>query len=117
MNQTALSNLAPESILVGTLVLLGTLLFFVFITVWIVIDSRHKTAQARDREESRREIAAYVAEGSMTAEDAARLLNAGGSIGRRIVEELGELKTIGDPRLRRAARDRVADQVLKPETT
>lgn len=36
--------------------------------------SVHKT---RSREESRREIAAYVAEGSMTPDDAQRLLEAG----------------------------------------
>jgi hypothetical protein len=36
--------------------------------------SVHKT---RAREESRREIAAYVAEGSMSPEDAARLIEAG----------------------------------------
>lgn len=33
----------------------------------------------RAREEARREIAAYVAEGSMTPEDAERILNAGKS--------------------------------------
>ncbi len=32
----------------------------------------------KERENSRREIAAYVAEGSMTAEEGERLLNAGG---------------------------------------
>ncbi len=31
----------------------------------------------REREQSRREIAAYVAEGTMSAEDGAKLLNAG----------------------------------------
>jgi D-arabinose 1-dehydrogenase-like Zn-dependent alcohol dehydrogenase len=35
---------------------------------------------ARAREQSRREIAAYVAEGSISAEDAARLLEAGRSV-------------------------------------
>jgi hypothetical protein len=117
MNQTALSNLAPENVLIGALILLGAVIFFGFITAWVVIDARVKTARTREREESRREIAAYVAEGSITPEDAAKLLGAGGSIGQRIVEELGELKKIGDPRLRRSTRDRVVDQVLKPETT
>jgi len=34
----------------------------------------HRTMVTRQREMSRREIAAYVAEGSMSADDAARLL-------------------------------------------
>lgn len=47
---------------------------------WIIyslIDAVRTTRQAKYREESRREIAAYVAEGSMSAEDAAKLLEAG----------------------------------------
>lgn len=36
-----------------------------------------RTARTRQTEESRREIAAYVAEGSMTADEGERLLNAG----------------------------------------
>lgn len=35
--------------------------------------------KSRQREQTRREIAAYVAEGSMTVDDAERLLNAGAS--------------------------------------
>ncbi len=38
-----------------------------------------KTRVERYREESRREIAAYVAEGSITPDDGAKLLNAGKS--------------------------------------
>lgn len=37
-----------------------------------------KRATAREREQTRREIAAYVAEGSMTPEEGERLLRAGG---------------------------------------
>jgi hypothetical protein len=50
------------------------------IGAWILytfIDAVRTTRQAKYREESRREIAAYVAEGSMSAEDAAKLLEAG----------------------------------------
>ncbi len=36
-----------------------------------------KTLSIRERERSRREIAAYVAEGSMTPEEGARLIEAG----------------------------------------
>lgn len=40
----------------------------------IVSGGIHRTTRARQREQSRREIAAYVAEGSMTADDAAKLM-------------------------------------------
>lgn len=35
------------------------------------------TGETKEREKSRREIAAYIAEGSMTPEDGERILNAG----------------------------------------
>jgi len=51
---------------------------------WVIIEAiqeqarlRAKVEQARAREETRREVAAYVAEGSMTPEDAATILTAG----------------------------------------
>ena len=47
-----------------------------------------RSAQTRAREESRREIAAYVAEGTISPDDAAKLLAAGGSIGDRIKEKI-----------------------------
>ncbi|GAB4384712.1 MAG: hypothetical protein Kow0022_08110 [Phycisphaerales bacterium] len=37
----------------------------------------HSASRTRELEESRRELAAYVAEGSMTPDDAERILNAG----------------------------------------
>ncbi len=43
--------------------------------------TRH--ARVKEREKSRREIAAYVAEGSMTPEEGERLLNAGKSLDGR----------------------------------
>ena len=43
--------------------------------VGITTGSWKRTRIAQAREESRREIAAYVAEGSMTAEDGAKLLD------------------------------------------
>jgi hypothetical protein len=42
-----------------------------------VAESIRKYGESREREASRREIAAYVAEGSMTPEDGERLLRAG----------------------------------------
>jgi hypothetical protein len=45
--------------------------------------------RSRHQEESRREIAAYVAEGSISPDDAAKILAAGGSIKDRVVRRLG----------------------------
>jgi len=47
--------------------------------VSMLTKSSRMKAQINAREESRREIAAYVAEGSMSADDAAKLLAAGGT--------------------------------------
>ena len=44
--------------------------------VWIVIAAISETINAANRERSRREIAAYIAEGSMTPEQGERLLKA-----------------------------------------
>lgn len=45
--------------------------------VAIVADVLGKNARHRQTEESRREIAAYIAEGSMTPQDGERILKAG----------------------------------------
>lgn len=45
--------------------------------VSIIAKSIRKSAEIRHREESRREIAAYVAEGSISPDDAYKLLSAG----------------------------------------
>lgn len=45
--------------------------------VWILMATIHAMAKSRDRERSRREIAAYVAEGSMSADEGERLMKAG----------------------------------------
>ena len=45
----------------------------------IVAGTINSISSRKQREESRREIAAYVAEGSMTPEDAERILKAGKS--------------------------------------
>ncbi len=52
----------------------GTMLMLIVGIVGGVIKSVFKT---RSREQSRREIAAYVAEGSMSAEEGERLMRAG----------------------------------------
>jgi hypothetical protein len=61
----------------------------VAVIVSVIVDAVRKTLQTRAREESRREIAAYVAEGSISADDAARLLAAGNSWKDRVKENLG----------------------------
>lgn len=43
----------------------------------IVFGTIKQTVRTKHREESRREIAAYVAEGSMTPDDAQKILEAG----------------------------------------
>jgi hypothetical protein len=45
--------------------------------VSIIAKAIRRTAESRHREESRREIAAYVAEGSISPDDAYKLLSAG----------------------------------------
>ena len=57
---------------------LGTMAF-VFLIVMVVTIGRTitRTASNRQREQSRREIAAYVAEGSISPDDAVRMLAAG----------------------------------------
>jgi hypothetical protein len=45
--------------------------------VAIIAGSIRRVYQTKEREQSRREVAAYVAEGSMTAEEGERLIKAG----------------------------------------
>ncbi|MEX0875902.1 MAG: hypothetical protein WD114_00445 [Phycisphaerales bacterium] len=58
-------------------------MFFIFgvggmiAVIAIVLGMIKEISVSRDREKSRREVAAYVAEGSMTPEDAERILRVG----------------------------------------
>lgn len=45
--------------------------------VWVIFSSVRAMVIGKEREETRREVAAYVAEGSMTPDDAAKLIEAG----------------------------------------
>lgn len=45
--------------------------------IWVVAATIDSIVKTRAREQTRREIAAYVAEGTMSPEDAARILEAG----------------------------------------
>ncbi len=44
--------------------------------LWLVLATIAKVVQVRSREATKREIAAYIAEGSMTPEEGARLVRA-----------------------------------------
>ncbi len=72
MNTLALSDAVVEQAWV--LVPLGV---FAFLTIGAIAKAVRGTLQTKAREESRREVAAYVAEGSMSPEDAERILSAG----------------------------------------
>ena len=61
---------------------------FVVAIVAIIAEAFRKTAQTKAREESRREIAAYVAEGTISPDDAAKLLASGGTIGDQLKEKI-----------------------------
>ena len=52
-------------------------LLFAFFIVMAVLKTIRSVFSTRASEQSRREIAAYVAEGSISTEEAARLLDAG----------------------------------------
>jgi hypothetical protein len=56
--------------------------------VAIITEAVRKIAQTKSREETRREIAAYVAEGTISPDDAAKLLAAGGSIKEQLANKL-----------------------------
>lgn len=66
-------GLADEQI-VKVVLFGGAILVALF---WIVFGTVRDIVRSRAQEQSRREIAAYVAEGSMSPDDAERLLQAG----------------------------------------
>ncbi len=51
---------------------------FLVAIVGIVAGAMHAAADTRQREQTRRELAAYVAEGTISPDDAAKILAAGG---------------------------------------
>ncbi len=62
---------------------------FLVAIVAIVVEAVRKTMQTKYLEESRREIAAYVAEGTISPEDAKQLLSSGKSLKDKLKQELG----------------------------
>lgn len=65
----------------------------VLIIALAVLHTVKKTTDVREREKTRREIAAYVAEGSITPQDAARLLSVG--LTEQVAAELAKGVTWG----------------------
>ena len=63
-------------------------LFIGFLALAVWLEERRKTRQNQELEQSRREIAAYVAEGSITPADAQKLLAPGRSLKSRIMDEI-----------------------------
>lgn len=58
-------------------------LFFLVAALWLVLWYAAKMYRTFEREKTRREIAAYIAEGSMTPEQGERLMQAGEEVTRR----------------------------------
>jgi len=61
---------------------------FVVAIVGIVFGCLTNILRTRAQEQTKREIAAYVAEGNISPEDARRILSAGGSLGEQIKEKI-----------------------------
>lgn len=55
----------------------GWTVFWVLIGVWVLLHYTFKSVKVWQREKSRREIAAYIAEGSMTPEQGEKLMRSG----------------------------------------
>lgn len=66
----------PEEVLDNIVPLAVFTVGGVVFTIWVLAATVDSIIKGRNRERTRREIAAYVAEGSMTAEEGERLLKA-----------------------------------------
>lgn len=74
MEWTAMLAASDQGVIIATTAIgVGGAVFIVA----IFIEQWTKRAKIREREQSRREIAAYVAEGTMTVEQGERLMQAG----------------------------------------
>ncbi|MGD9789234.1 MAG: hypothetical protein AB7Q00_06860 [Phycisphaerales bacterium] len=69
------TNMSSDDVTKIVLIALGVSLMVIL----VVVKAVQRVSIARAREQSRREIAAYVAEGSITPDDAVKMMNAGGS--------------------------------------
>ena len=55
----------------------GWQIFWFVMAMWMVLTFVHRIFRTAQREKSRREIAAYIAEGSMSPEQGEKLMRAG----------------------------------------
>ncbi len=62
----------PENVAILCVVIL--VVIFIYTLAAKVVDSRRRVKETAEREQTRREVAAYIAEGSMTAEDGRKIL-------------------------------------------
>ncbi len=67
------------SLLMFLLFGVGSVVALIISVLAIIFGTIRSISERSELEESRREVAAYVAEGSMTTEEGERLLNAGAS--------------------------------------
>lgn len=70
-----LTTLAGGGEEIATIAVVGGLAIAI---ISIIMGTVKSTTRTKEREQSRREIAAYIAEGSMTPEDGRKLMDAGG---------------------------------------
>lgn len=69
-----LLTLASGGEVVATMAVGGGILIAI---ISIIMNTIRSTSQTKQREQTRREVAAYIAEGSMTPEQGEKILNAG----------------------------------------
>lgn len=78
MHLPAIQTLAAE---MGSDVAIVAVIFGCIVAITAIIaEAVRKVKIARAKEESRREIAAYVAEGTIKPDDAVKILDAGGAV-------------------------------------
>lgn len=89
---------------VALFIVVMLVVIFVFVLIGKVIDGRRSVKETAEREQTRREVAAYVAEGSMTADDA-----------RKILGESDDAITKARKKIAESIAEDVEDGVLEPE--
>jgi len=86
---------------------------FVVAIVWIIASTVNEILKTRAKEQTKREIAAYVAEGSITPDDAARLMSKPSSEAEKKVADAVAWRTIKPEKaadLIRAIREEISPQ-------
>jgi hypothetical protein len=81
-----LAGINDEELILATIIFGGG---FAVAIIAIIASAVRDVARGKQVEESRREIAAYVAEGTITPDDAAKILAGGAGIKERVLKKLG----------------------------